>query len=116
MSYQSIYIGYAPVSCTTERIKTEFDTFLQCNIVSKVDERVKIDMKGHEYKIFFIHFDWVNPPLKQLFEEINKYQQAKVKRWTVKFNTRLRDTAIHYTPLESKDDDYWVSLANSFRP
>ena len=57
MSYQSLYIGYAPVSCTTERIKKEFDAFLQCNIVSKVDERIKIDMKGHEYKIFFIHFE-----------------------------------------------------------
>jgi len=114
MSYQSLYIGYAPVSCTTERIKKEFDAFLQCNIVSKVDERVKTDMKGREYKIFFIHFDWVNPPLKQLFEEIGKYQQAKVKQWTVKFNTRLRDTPIQYTPLESKDDAYWVSLANTF--
>jgi hypothetical protein len=115
MSYQSIYIGYAPASCTTEKIKIEFDTFLKCNIVSKVDERIKIDMKGFHYKIFFVHFSWVNPPLKQLFEEISQNQQAKVNRWTVKFNTRLRDTLVHYTPLEIKEDEYWVTLANEFK-
>ena len=89
MSYPSLYIGYAPVSCTTERIKKEFDTFLQCDIVSRVDERIKTDMKGREYKIFFIHFDWVNPPLNQLFEEIGKYHRQKADEFVMSFRLHL---------------------------
>ena len=113
MSHQSIYIGYANVKCTTEQIKQEFDAFLQANIVSKVDERIKIDMKGRHYKIFFIHFDFVNSKLTKLFENLSAYQIAKVNHWTVKFNTRLRDTNITY---EAKKDDYWENLAKEFNP
>ena len=114
MSYQSLYIGYANVKCTTEQIKQEFDAYLQANIVSKVDERIKTDMKGHLYKIFFIHFDFVNSRLTKLFENVSAYQIYKVKRWNVKFNTRLRDTKITYESLER--EDYWENLAKEFKP
>lgn len=113
MSHQSLYIGYANVKCTTEKIKQEFDAFLQANIVSKVDERIKKDMKGNPYKIFFIHFNFVNVKLTKLFEAISTYQMSKVKQWTVKFNTRLRDTKITYEPLR---DEYWENLAKEFKP
>ena len=101
MSHQSIYIGYANVKCTTEQIKQEFDAFLQAN------------MKVLHYKIFFIHFDFVNSKLTKLFENLSAYQIAKVNHWTVKFNTRLRDTNITY---EAKKDDYWENLAKEFNP
>ncbi len=114
MSYQSLYIGYANVKCTTEHMKQEFDDFLQANIVSKVDERIKTDMKGRVYKIFFIHFGFVNAKLTKLFENVSAYQIYKVKQWSVKFNTRLRDTNITYVPLER--EDYWENLAKEFKP
>jgi hypothetical protein len=116
MSYQSLYIGYAPVSCTTEKIKKEFDTYLNCSIVSKVDERIKYELKtGKPYKIFFIHFDWINPPLEKLFQELSEKESTNVNKWIVKFNTRLRDTHITHSPIAIKDDDYWMVLANSFK-
>lgn len=115
MSYQSLYIGYAPVSCTTEKIKNDFDTYLNCSIVSRVDERVKYNMKtGSPYKIFFIHFDWINPPLQKIFHCLSEKGEVSVKRWKVRFNTKLRDTHVTHSPIATRDDDYWTSLANQF--
>ena len=117
MSYQSLYIGHAPVSVTTEKLKKEFDTYLNADIVSRIDEKVKYELKtGKPYKIFFIHFGWINPSLEKIFQDISNYQSTKVNKWTVKFNTRLRDTPITHSPIAIQGDEYWIELANSFKP
>lgn len=112
MSNESFYIGYAPVSCTTEKIQQDFDAYLKETIVSKVDERLKYNMKGKQYKIFFVHFKYVSPGLEKLFKHVSTYQEAMVKGWKVKFNTTLRDTRIEY--IEKEDE--WLALANEIKP
>jgi hypothetical protein len=112
MSNESFYIGYAPVNCTTEKIQQDFDIYLKESIVSKVDERLKYNMKGKQYKIFFVHFKYVSPALEKLFKRVSTYQEATVKGWKIKFNTTLRDTHIEYIEKEDK----LLLLANEIQP
>jgi hypothetical protein len=55
-SVASLFIGYARSTCTTEQVKRVFDTAFQADIVSQVDEVIKKDPNGYEFKIFFVHF------------------------------------------------------------
>jgi len=112
MSNESFYIGYAPVNCTTEKIQQDFDSYLKESIVSKVDERLKYNRKGKQYKIFFVHFKYVSPALEKLFKHVSTYQEGMVKGWKIKFNTTLRDTRIEYIEKE----DVWLALANEIKP
>ena len=52
----SLFIGYARSTCTTEQVKEVFNNIMDEDIVTSVDECVKKDPKGYEFKIFFVHF------------------------------------------------------------
>ena len=55
-SIADLFIGYARTTCTPAQVKEVFDTAFNDNIVSQVDEVIKKDPNGYEFKIFFIHF------------------------------------------------------------
>ena len=56
-SVASLFIGYARATCTTAQVKQVFDTAFNAEIVKQVDEVIKKDPNGYEFKIFFIHFN-----------------------------------------------------------
>ena len=68
----SLYIGYARTTCTTEQVKTVFNIVLDEEIVTTVDELVKKDPKGYEFKVFFVHFSHTNHRLEQMVSRIRK--------------------------------------------
>ena len=68
----SLFIGYARATCSTEQVKQVFNNVLDDDIVTTVDERVKTDPKGYEFKIFFVHFSHTNHRLEQMKTRIAK--------------------------------------------
>jgi hypothetical protein len=62
-STSSLFIGYARTTCTKEQVKHVFNSAFQENIVSNVDERIKKDTNGYDYKMFFVHFSHTNDEL-----------------------------------------------------
>ena len=71
-SASSLFIGYARATCSTEQVKQVFNNVLEEDIVTTVDERVKTDPKGYEFKIFFVHFSKTNHRLEQMKTRITK--------------------------------------------
>jgi hypothetical protein len=71
-SASSLFIGYARTTCTTEQVKTVFNNVLDEDIVTTVDECIKKDPKGYEFKIFFVHFARNNHRLEQMVARISK--------------------------------------------
>jgi len=110
---QSLYIGHANVSCTTEDIKNRFDQHFNEQLVSRVDERVKTDKRGVPFKLFFVHFDRINPALQSFFMKLNTSKTLTVKGLKVQFNSRYEEKQ---TDIVSsvKDDAYWLALAEEF--
>lgn len=68
----SLYIGYARASCTIEDVKHTFEAILGPDIVERVDESVKKDTKGYDFKIFFIHFKASSDKLEHTYKRIDK--------------------------------------------
>ena len=68
----SLFIGYARSTCTTEQVKEVFNNIMDEDIVTSVDECVKKDPKGYEFKIFFVHFARNNHRLEQMVARISK--------------------------------------------
>ena len=68
----SLFIGYARSNCTTEQVKNVFNNVLDDDIVTNVDERVKTDDKGYEFKMFFVHFSHTNHRLENMVQRIAK--------------------------------------------
>ena len=68
----SLFIGYARSTCTTEQVKEVFNNIMDEEIVTSVDECVKKDPKGYEFKIFFVHFARNNHRLEQMVARIGK--------------------------------------------
>jgi hypothetical protein len=64
MNSASLFIGYARTTCSKEQVKEVFNSVLQEEIVSKVDERIKADKDGFDYKMFFVHFSHMNDDLE----------------------------------------------------
>ena len=64
MNSASLFIGYARTTCSKEQVKEVFNSVLQEDIVSKVDERIKTDTNGFDYKMFFVHFSHTNDELE----------------------------------------------------
>ena len=60
----SLFIGYARTTCTKEQVKHVFNSVFDEDIVSNVDERIKKDTNGYDYKMFFIHFSHTNDELE----------------------------------------------------
>jgi hypothetical protein len=69
---KSLYIGYARASCTIEDVKHTFEAILGPDIVERVDESVKKDTKGYDFKIFFIHFKASTAQLEHTYQRIDK--------------------------------------------
>ena len=113
MSIRSLYIGYAKVGCTTEKVKSIVDQFFKDNLVSGVDERIRKDATGKPYKLFFVHFNKVNLALQGFFDQLGKTESLRIYPWNVKFNTR-HHSKNETTFLHEKDDDYWMTLSNEF--
>ena len=68
----SLFIGYARATCSAEQVKQVFNNVLDEDLVATVDERVKTDPKGYEFKIFFVHFSRTNHRLEQMKTRITK--------------------------------------------
>jgi len=68
----SLFIGYARSNCTTQQVKDVFNNVLDDDIVTNVDERVKTDPKGFDFKVFFVHFSHTNHRLEQFKSRIAK--------------------------------------------
>ena len=68
----TLFIGYARSTCTTEQVKEVFNNIMDEDIVTSVDECVKKDPKGYEFKIFFVHFARNNHRLEQMVARISK--------------------------------------------
>ena len=68
----SLYIGYARASCTTEDVKHTFESILGPDIVDHVDESIKKDTKGYDFKMFFIHFKASTAQLEHTYKRIDK--------------------------------------------
>jgi hypothetical protein len=64
MNSASLFIGYARTTCSKEQVKEVFKSVLQEDIVSNVDERIKTDKDGFDYKMFFVHFSRMNDELE----------------------------------------------------
>ena len=64
MNSASLFIGYARTTCSKEQVKEVFKSVLQEDIVSSVDERIKTDKDGFDYKMFFVHFSRINDELE----------------------------------------------------
>lgn len=64
MNSASLFIGYARTTCSKEQVKEVFKSVLQEDIVSNVDERIKTDKDGFDYKMFFVHFSRINDELE----------------------------------------------------
>jgi hypothetical protein len=60
----SLFIGYARTTCTTAQVKDVFNNVLDDDIVTRVDERIKKDTNGYDYKMFFVHFSHTNGDLE----------------------------------------------------
>ena len=72
MSFASLFIGYARSSCSVESVKTTIEHIRGPNIVDRVDEAVKKDTKGYDYKMFFIHFKATSTQLEHTYKRIAK--------------------------------------------
>jgi hypothetical protein len=68
----TLFIGYARSTCTTEQVKEVFNNIMDEDIVTSVDECVKKDPKGYEFKIFFVHFSQTNHRLQNIIDRIGK--------------------------------------------
>ena len=56
MSSPSLFIGYARATCTIEAVKATLEAILGPDLIDRVDEAIKKDTKGYDFKMFFIHF------------------------------------------------------------
>jgi hypothetical protein len=63
MNSASLFIGYARATCSKEQVKHVFNSVFDEDIVSNVDERIKTDTNGFDYKMFFVHFSHTNDEL-----------------------------------------------------
>jgi hypothetical protein len=71
-SIASLFIGYARTTCSKEQVKEVFNNIMEEEIVTSVDECVKKDPKGYEFKIFFVHFSQTNHRLQNIIDRISK--------------------------------------------
>ena len=72
MSFASLFIGYARASCTVENVKSTLEHILGPNIIDHIDEAVKKDTKGYDFKMFFIHFQATSTQLDHTYKRIAK--------------------------------------------
>ena len=72
MSFASLFIGYARASCTAENVKSTLENILGPNIIERIDEAVKKDTKGYDFKMFFIHFKATSTQLEHTYKRITK--------------------------------------------
>jgi hypothetical protein len=106
-SSASLFIGYARASCTTEQVKQVFDYKFGADIVTKVDEVIKKDPNGYEFKIFFIHFGTSNPKLDEFLERLKTTPAGWIG---VVYNTE-------YDKKEGKQvERYWKVLPFTQKP
>jgi len=70
----SLFIGYAHQTCSPEQVKEAFENALnKYDIVKGVDELVKTNKFGQNFKVFFIHFNRSSRQLDHMFDEINRH-------------------------------------------
>jgi hypothetical protein len=72
MSFASLFIGYARASCSVESVKATIEHILGPDIVDRVDEALKKDTKGYDFKMFFIHFKATSTQLEHTYKRISK--------------------------------------------
>lgn len=71
-STASLFIGYARASCTTEDVKDTLEAILGPDIVDHVDEGLRKDAKGYDFKMFFIHFKASSSQLEHTYKRITQ--------------------------------------------
>lgn len=70
----SLFIGYAHESCSPEQVKDAFENALnETDIVKGVDELVKTNKFGQNFKVFFVHFNRSNRQLDHMNDEIVRH-------------------------------------------
>ena len=107
-SVASLFIGYARATCTTDQVKQVFDTAFNAEIVKQVDEVIKKDPNGYEFKIFFIHFnDQDNDKLTQFMTRLKMAQDGFIP---VVYNTE------YDKKLGGNVERYWKVLPFTPKP
>ena len=70
----SLFIGYAHSSCSPQQVKDAFENALnEAGIVKGVDELIKKNQYGQDFKVFFIHFNRSNRQLQHMVDEIARH-------------------------------------------
>jgi hypothetical protein len=105
MNSASLFIGYARTTCSKEQVKEVFKSVLQEDIVSSVDERIKTDKDGFDYKMFFVHFSRINDEL-----ELIMARTVKEGFVPIIYNTE------YDKKLGERVDRYWKVLPFSPKP
>ena len=105
MNSASLFIGYARTTCSKEQVKEVFNSVLQEEIVSNVDERTKTDKDGFDYKMFFVHFSRTNDEL-----ELIKARTIKEGFVPIIYNTE------YDKKLGERVDRYWKVLPFAPKP
>ena len=72
MSSPSLFIGYARSTCSIEGVKATLEAILGPDIIDRVDEAIKKDTKGYDFKMFFIHFKATSSQLEHTYKRIDK--------------------------------------------
>jgi hypothetical protein len=68
----SLFIGYARSTCTIEGVTATLEAILGPDIIDHIDEAIKKDNKGYDFKMFFIHFKASNSQLEHTYKRIDK--------------------------------------------
>ena len=72
MSSPSLFIGYARATCSIEAVKATLEAILGPDLIDRVDEAIKKDTKGYDFKMFFIHFKATCSQLEHTYTRIDK--------------------------------------------
>jgi hypothetical protein len=91
----SLFIGYARTTCSKEQVKEVFNNVFEEDIVSSVDERIKKDANGYDYKMFFVHFSHINDELELMMARTVKEGFVPII-YTTEYDKKLGERVERY--------------------
>jgi hypothetical protein len=91
----SLFIGYARTTCSKEQVKEVFNNVFEEDIVSSVDERIKKDTNGYDYKMFFVHFSHINDELELMMARTVKEGFVPII-YTTEYDKKLGERVERY--------------------
>jgi hypothetical protein len=89
------FIGYAKASCTVEQVREKFEPKYGRVVV---EEKIKYDSKGTQFKIFFLHF--TNPKILECLPK-------RMYGWHVQKSNKIEE-------IQSVEDSELLLLAEEF--